>query len=59
MTLWRQSETPSGPTQRRGNSNLIAAICSCGRSIRVAASTLAAAAITCEACGGSFEPKAS
>ncbi|MGI8451649.1 MAG: DnaJ domain-containing protein [Streptosporangiaceae bacterium] len=50
---------PSGPTQRRSNSNLIAAICPCGRSIRVAASTLAAAPITCDACGGSFEPKAS
>ena len=34
-------------------------LCPCGRTIRAAASTLAAAPITCEACGGSFEPKAS
>jgi len=62
ITLWRHDEhhTPGGTngTARR-NSNLIAAICPCGRSIRVAASTLAAAPITCQACDGSFEPKAS
>jgi curved DNA-binding protein CbpA len=61
ITLWRHDEhhTTSGTngTARR-NSNLIAAICPCGRSIRVAAATLAAAPITCEACTGSFEPKA-
>ncbi|HEV2377578.1 MAG TPA: J domain-containing protein [Streptosporangiaceae bacterium] len=58
MTLWRQAEAPTTGTTRR-NTNLIAAICPCGRSIRVAASTLAAAPIRCEACTGSFEPKAS
>jgi curved DNA-binding protein CbpA len=56
MTLWRQSETPAGGTQRR-NTNLIAASCPCDRNIRVAASTLEAAPITCEACHGEFEPR--
>jgi DnaJ domain len=56
MTLWRRSETATGPGPRR-NTNLIAAACSCGRSIRVAASTLAEAPITCQACDGDFQPK--
>jgi hypothetical protein len=56
MTLWRHSETTTGPTARR-NSNFIAAICPCGRSIRVAASTLAEAPITCAACGQDFQAK--
>ena len=58
MTLWRQDETLTGTTSRR-STNLIPATCPCGRNIRVAASTLAAAPITCEACNGPFEPKAS
>jgi curved DNA-binding protein CbpA len=59
ITMWRHAEhMPTNGTTRR-SSNLIAAICPCGRSIRVAASTLAAAPITCQACEGSFEPKAS
>jgi hypothetical protein len=56
MTLWRRDETTTGPTVRR-NTNLIAAICPCGRSIRVAASTLAEAPITCTACDGDFQAK--
>ena len=56
MTLWRHGETTTGPTTRR-NSNFIAAICPCGRSIRVAASTLAEAPITCQACGQDFQGK--
>ena len=55
MTLWRTDEMLA-PTQRR-NSNLIAAICPCGRSIRAAASTLAEAPIICTACGEPFTPK--
>jgi DnaJ domain len=55
MTLWRGDETLT-PTARR-STNLIAAVCPCDRTIRVAASTLAEALITCEACNGSFEPK--
>jgi curved DNA-binding protein CbpA len=56
MTLWRHGETTTGPTTRR-NTNLIAAACPCGRSIRVAASTLAEAPITCQACDGDFQAK--
>jgi curved DNA-binding protein CbpA len=55
MTLWRRDET-TGPTTRR-STNLIAASCPCGRSIRVAASTLAEAPITCQACDGDFHAK--
>ena len=55
MTMWRSSETPT--TRTRRSSNLIAAVCPCDRIIRVATSTLAAAPITCEACGGKFEPR--
>jgi curved DNA-binding protein CbpA len=56
MTLWRHGETTTGPTTRR-STNLIAAACPCGRSIRVAASTLAEAPITCQACDGDFQAK--
>jgi DnaJ domain len=56
MTLWRHGETTTGPTARR-NTNLIAAVCPCGRSIRVAASTLAEAPITCQACDQDFQAK--
>ncbi len=56
MTLWRHGETPTGPTARR-NTNFIAAVCPCGRSIRVAASTLAEAPITCQACDQNFQAK--
>ena len=56
MTMWRHGEATPGSAPRR-NSNLIAAICPCGRSIRVAASTLAEAPITCQACDGDFQAK--
>jgi curved DNA-binding protein CbpA len=56
ITIWRHGETTTGPKARR-NTNLIAAICPCGRSIRVAASTLAEAPITCQACDQDFQPK--
>ena len=52
----RLDETTTGPATKR-NSNFIAAICPCGRSIRVAASTLAEAPITCQACDGDFQAK--
>lgn len=55
MTLWRREEIQI-PKERR-SSNLIAAACPCGRSIRAAASTLAEAPITCQGCGGAFQPK--
>jgi hypothetical protein len=56
MTMWRHGETTTGSATKR-NSNLIAAVCPCGRSIRVAASTLAEAPITCQACGSDFQAK--
>jgi hypothetical protein len=56
MVLWRTGEAAAPTTQRR-NSNLLAAICPCGRSIRAAASTLAEADILCTACGDPFTPK--
>ncbi len=55
MTLWRTDEELA-PTARR-NSNLIAAICPCGRSIRAASSTLAEAPIVCTVCGEPFTAK--
>jgi curved DNA-binding protein CbpA len=55
LTLWRLDETLTPGTPRR-STNLIAATCPCGRKIRVAASTLAEAPITCQACGGKFQP---
>jgi hypothetical protein len=55
MTLWRNSEHI--PAAAKGRStNLIAAQCSCGRKIRVAASTLDEAPIVCQACDGYFKP---
>jgi curved DNA-binding protein CbpA len=56
MTLWRHGETTTGRSGRR-STNLLAACCPCGRSIRVAASTLAEAPITCQACDGKFQAK--
>jgi curved DNA-binding protein CbpA len=56
ITLWRHDETNGGPTGRR-STNLIAASCPCGRSIRIAASTLADAPVICGACDGTFTPK--
>ena len=56
LTLWRHDESsPAGTTRR--STNLIAAICPCGRSIRIAASTLAEAPVTCRACDGDFTAK--
>ena len=56
LTLWRHDEhTPAGTTRR--STNLIAAVCPCGRSIRIAASTLAEAPVTCRACDGDFTAK--
>ena len=56
ITLWRHDEhTPAGTTRR--STNLIAAVCPCGRSIRIAASALAEAPVTCRACDGDFTAK--
>jgi curved DNA-binding protein CbpA len=56
ITLWRHDEHNPGGTTRR-STNLIAAACPCGRSIRIAASTLAEAPVTCRACDGDFTAK--
>jgi curved DNA-binding protein CbpA len=56
MTMWRHAETTTRTGTRR-NTNLIAAICPCGRSIRAAASTLAEAPIMCTSWGDVFTPK--
>ncbi len=56
MTLWRNDEL-TNPGVPRKNTNLIAAICLCGRSIRIAAAVLAEAPVTCGLCDGDFTPK--
>ena len=56
MTIWRDGER-TAPTATKRNTNLIPASCPCDRTIRVAASTLREAPITCQACGGKFEPR--
>jgi hypothetical protein len=56
MTVWRSAESTATAARKR-DTNLIAATCPCGRTIRVAASTLKEAPITCQACDGTFEPK--
>jgi curved DNA-binding protein CbpA len=55
MTIWRNAEHTVAAARGR-STNLIAAQCSCGRKIRVAASTLDEAPITCQACDGHFKP---
>ena len=56
LSLWRYAEQTAQRTGTR-TSNLIAAACPCGRSIRIAASTLDAAPVICGACTGTFQPK--
>jgi len=53
LVLWRRAEHP-GPGKRA--SNLLAAVCGCGRRIRAARSTLAQAPVVCGRCGGPFQP---
>ncbi len=53
LVLWRRAEHP-GPGKRA--SNLLAAVCGCGRRIRAARSTLAQAPVLCGRCGGPFQP---
>ena len=56
MSYFVRGEDYLGSVTKR-STNLIAAACPCGRSIRVAASTLAEAPITCHACDGDFQAK--
>jgi hypothetical protein len=55
LVLWRRQEhrIGTGPRSR----NLLAAICGCGRRIRVARATLAEAPILCGLCAQPFEPE--
>jgi hypothetical protein len=55
LVLWRRAEHP-GPG--KPTSNLLAAVCGCGRRIRAARSTLAEAPVLCGRCGGPFQPPA-
>ena len=57
MTLWRIDEHNGPAATTRRSTNLTAAACPCGRSIRAAASTLAEAPVICGACDGTFTPK--
>ena len=62
LTLWRHEYKTAtgrgaGAGTGTGTSSLIAAACPCGRSIRIAATTLAAAPVFCGACAGGFTPK--
>lgn len=56
MVLWRRDEIAATKTPGK-SSNLIAAICACERTIRIAASSLDDAPVTCGACGEDFAPK--
>ena len=51
LVAWRH---PDGARGRASSNNGLAARCPCGRRIRVSATVLAAAPITCGACGGDF-----
>jgi hypothetical protein len=63
LILWRHAEYKAITGQGTGigtstrTSSLIAAACPCGRSIRIAITTLAAAPVICGACAGAFNPK--
>jgi hypothetical protein len=55
LVLWRRAERP---VVGKPTSNLLAAVCGCGRRIRAARSTLAEAPVLCGRCGGPFQPPA-
>jgi hypothetical protein len=54
ITAFRHAEPHSGPGGRTNSNNGLAALCGCGRRIRVAESVLAAGPITCGLCGEDF-----
>jgi hypothetical protein len=54
LVAWRHAESTS-QGGRKNNNNGVAALCSCGRRIRVAESVLEAGPITCGLCGTNFE----
>ena len=55
LVLWRRQEHRLGAGIR--SRNLLAAVCGCGRRIRVARSVLQLAPILCGACAQPFEPE--
>jgi hypothetical protein len=55
LVLWRRAEQRR--SGRRGT-NLLPAVCGCGRRIRAARSTLTQAPVVCGRCGGPFQPPA-
>jgi hypothetical protein len=54
LVLWRRQEHRIGTGSR--SRNLLAAVCDCGRRIRVAKATIAEAPIVCGLCEEPFEP---
>jgi hypothetical protein len=54
LVLWRRQEHRGGSGTR--SRNLLAAVCGCGRRIRVAKTTLAEAPILCSRCRQPFQP---
>jgi hypothetical protein len=54
LVMWRRQEHRIGTGSR--SRNLLAAVCDCGRRIRVAKATIAEAPILCAACQHPFEP---
>jgi len=57
LVAWRHADG-HGRGGRANNNNGVAALCSCGRRIRVAESVLEAGPITCGLCGNDFEVSA-
>jgi hypothetical protein len=53
LVAFRHAEQGTG--RRASNNNYVAAVCDCGRRIRVAESVLALGPITCALCGSDFE----
>ena len=54
VVAWRQADG-AGRGGRTSSNNGVAAVCECGRRIRVAVSVLEAGPVTCGLCGSGFE----
>jgi hypothetical protein len=54
LVAWRHADG-AGRGGRASSNNGVAAVCGCGRRVRVALSVLQAGPITCGLCGGGFE----
>lgn len=55
LSVYRKSEGRAADTGRTSNNNGLAAVCSCGRKIRVSATVYEMGEITCGICGDPFE----